>query len=167
MPLPAIDVALASRLERAEGAANARVVEARAHVTPGHGATWCDIDGTWALFDGVGSPLTQTFGLGLDRDVSDGTLAALERFYRDRSSPVDHEVSPLARGEPLAVLAHRGYRPIELTDVLVRPLTATDGTPETEADTGATSGTSAVADADARVSTAVDVVAVGPSDGHA
>lgn len=156
MPLPTIDLALASRLERAEGAANARFVEARARVSPGHGATWRDIDGTWAMFDGVGSPLTQTFGLGLDRDVSDETLAVLERFYRDRGSPVDHEVSPLARGEPLALLAGRGYHPIELTDVLVRPLTAAD----------AARRGPAAPDADARVPTAVDVAAIGPSDGN-
>ncbi|MEZ5416904.1 MAG: GNAT family N-acetyltransferase [Vicinamibacterales bacterium] len=166
MPLPPIDLALASRLERAEGAANARFVEARARASPGHAATWRDIDGTWAMFDGVGSPLTQTFGLGLDRDVTDETLAALERFYRDRGSPVDHEVSPLARGEPLARLAGRGYHPIELTDVLVRPLTAAAPTPVPSVDTDAMLPRSAAPDADARVATALDVAVIGPSDGN-
>lgn len=126
MGLPPIDLVLATRLERAEGAANARFVEARARVSPAHGAEWRDIDGTWAMFDGVGSPLTQTFGLGMNRAVSDDTLAAVERFYADRGSGTEHEVSPLAQGAPLAVLAGRGYHPIELTDVLVRALTAAD-----------------------------------------
>jgi GNAT superfamily N-acetyltransferase len=126
MPLPPIDLALSTRLERAEGAANARFIEARARVSPAHGAEWRDVDGTWAMFDGVASPLTQTFGLGLARPVSDETLAALERFYLERGAAVDHEVSPLAQGDALERLTARGYRPIELTDVLVRPLGAAD-----------------------------------------
>ncbi len=123
---PIVDHALASRLERAEGAANARFVEARALVAPAREATWQDIDGIWAMYDGVGSPLTQTFGLGMARPVEAAALAAVEMFFHERSAAVDHEVSPLALGEPLPLLTGRGYVPIELTDVLWRPLTASD-----------------------------------------
>lgn len=126
MSLPPIDLTFATRLERAEAAASARFVEARARLQPSRGAVWQDIDGTWAMFDGVGSPLTQTFGLGLDRPVTEATLAALERFFLDRGADVDHEVSPLALGDALTRLTTRGYLPIELTDVLVRPLTPAD-----------------------------------------
>lgn len=126
MSWPPVDLALARRLEHAEGAANAAFVDARARVAPAHGATWIAVDGVRAMFDGVGSPLTQTFGLGLDVAVSAHTLTALERFFADRGAAVDHEVSPLAEGEVLPLMTGRGYAPIELTDVLCRPLTADD-----------------------------------------
>lgn len=126
MSWPIVDLALARRLEHAEGAACVAFVEARARVSPAHGATWLAVDGARAMFDGIGSPLTQTFGLGLDQPVGELTLAALERFFTDRGAAVDHEVSPLAEGDPLALFTSRGYAPIELTDVLHRPLTADD-----------------------------------------
>ena len=126
MTAPLVDHALAVRLEGAEAAANARFVEARAVVAPAVGATWRDIDGIAALFDGAGSPLTQTFGLGMARPADDTALDAVETFFRSRGAAVDHEVSPLALGEPLALLSGRGYVPIELTDVMFRPITAAD-----------------------------------------
>jgi hypothetical protein len=129
MTCPLIDHGLAVRLERAEGAANARFVEARASVDPARGAEWRDIDGIWAMFDGVGSPLTQTFGLGIDRPASTASLEAVEAFYRDRGAAVDHEISPLALGDPLPLLAGRGYVPIELTDVMVRRIGPEDAAP--------------------------------------
>ncbi len=120
MTFPVIDHRLAVRLERAEGMANARFVEARAAVDPARGAEWRDIDGIWAMFDGVGSPLTQTFGLGIARPATAEALEAVEAFYRERGSPVDQEISPLALDDPLPLLVGRGYAPIELTDVMVR-----------------------------------------------
>jgi GNAT superfamily N-acetyltransferase len=121
-----VDHALAVRLEGAEAAANARFIEARATVSPALGATWRDIDGIAALFDGAGSPLTQTFGLGMAQPADDAALDAVEIFFRSRGAAVDHEVSPLALGEVLPLLSGRGYVPIELTDVMFRPLTAAD-----------------------------------------
>lgn len=52
------DRSLATRLERAEGHANAAFVDSRARQFPESGAIWRDIAGTLAMFDGVGSPLT-------------------------------------------------------------------------------------------------------------
>lgn len=121
MTYPLVDHALSLRLERAEGAANCRFVETRAALDPGSAACWLDADGTWAMFDGVGSPLTQTFCLGMSSAASAETLATVERFYAERGSSVEHEVSPLAEGDPLPLLSGRGYVPIELTSVLFRP----------------------------------------------
>ena len=59
------DLSLARRLEYAEARANVAFVEARAADSPGSGATWCEVAGTYAMFDGVESPCTQTFGFGL------------------------------------------------------------------------------------------------------
>ncbi len=127
MTFPPIDLDLSRRLERAEAAANARFVEARATVSPARGACWLDVRGTWAMYDGVGSALTQTFGLGLREAPDAATLDALETFFRERGASVEHEVSPMALGEPLALLSSRGYVPIELTSVMFRPLDG--GTP--------------------------------------
>lgn len=124
MQYPSIDLDLARRLERAEGAANARFVEARAALDPSGGACWRDVRGTFAMFDGVGSPLTQTFALGLTEGPDEGMLETLERFFHERGAAVDHEVSPLALGEPLPLLSSRGYVPIELTSVMFRPAVA-------------------------------------------
>jgi hypothetical protein len=66
VPLHA-DLELATRLELAEGHSTAAAVEARASLDPSSGACWIEIAGALAMFDGVGSPLTQTFGLGLTR----------------------------------------------------------------------------------------------------
>ena len=116
------DIALARRLERTEGCSNAAFVDARARLAPDSGAVWRDVDGTYAMFDGVGSPLTQTFGLGLFSPAADAHLDAIETFFAERGSPTLHEVSPFVGAATLARLADRGYRPIELASVLHRPV---------------------------------------------
>ena len=114
------DLTLARRLERAEGANNALAVEARARLSPDSGATWTEIAGAYAMFDGAASPLTQTFGLGLFETPAASHLDAIETFYAERRAPVHHEVSPIADASLLPLLTSRGYRPIELTSVLYR-----------------------------------------------
>jgi hypothetical protein len=125
MPPPAFpfaDADLARRLERAEATMNAECVAARAAMQPLSSAAWIDVGGTYAMFDSIGSPLTQTFGLGLFGRVSDDVMVELERFFGDRGSDVFHEVSPLADATALEQLNARGYRPVEFTSVLFRPL---------------------------------------------
>lgn len=116
------DRALACRLERTESAANASFVEARARATPETGAVWIDVDGTWAMFDGVGSPLTQTFGFGLFTSPLESQLDVLENFFISRGGHVHHEVSPMSDPETLLLLGSRGYRPIEQSSVTHRPI---------------------------------------------
>ena len=125
---PFADLTLARRLERAEGTSCLRSVEARARVFPERGATWTEIAGAYAMFDGAESPITQTFGLGLFEAPSGDTLAALERFYDERGAPAFHEVSPLADMQTFALLNARGYQPFEFTSVMYRGLeTGRDG----------------------------------------
>jgi hypothetical protein len=62
--LPFADLALSRRLERAETKSSVEFVETRARLFPGHGATWIEAAGGYALFDGIESPLSPTFGLG-------------------------------------------------------------------------------------------------------
>lgn len=119
---PLADLALSRRLERTEAFGNARFVAARARHRPDSGAAWQAFDGTWAMFDGVGSPLTQTFGLGVFDEPTAPMLEEIERFFQDRGSPVFHEVSPLAPPTLLGLLHQRGYRPIEMTSVMYQPI---------------------------------------------
>jgi GNAT superfamily N-acetyltransferase len=116
------DLALSKRLERAEGYACAQYAAARRLLFPDSGAEWMECGGAYAVFDGVDSPCTQTFGLGLFEELTAATLDALERFFRDRGAPVFHEVSPFAGPAALDLLCARNYRPIELTSILYRPV---------------------------------------------
>jgi GNAT superfamily N-acetyltransferase len=126
---PLSDIALSRRLESCEGKTNAAFVEARARLRPESGATWIECAGAYALFDGVGSPLTQTFCLGLFATPAAADLETIERFFDERGAATVHEVSPMASPETLALLAARGYRPVELTSILFRPISiATDST---------------------------------------
>jgi GNAT superfamily N-acetyltransferase len=123
------DLDLSRRLERAEAHANAMFVEARARTSPLSGACWIEVAGANAMYDGAGSPVTQTFGLGLFETPTAADLEELERFFLVRGAPVFHEVSPLAGLSMVALLSERGYHPVELTSVMYRPLAAT-GAPE-------------------------------------
>lgn len=119
---PPSDLALSRRLETAEGRSNVAFVESRAEVTPASGATWVEVAGAFAMYDGPTSPLTQTFRLGLARPATPGDLEELESFFHDRGAPVHHEISPLADAGLPALLSGRGYRPSEFTSVLYRPI---------------------------------------------
>lgn len=116
------DLALARRLERAEAQGSAEFVETRARLFPESGATWIEVAGAYAMYDGLKSPLTQTFGLGILRSLTNSDMDTIEEFYRERGAPVFHEVSPLADASVLALLNERAYHPIEFTSVMFRPI---------------------------------------------
>ena len=116
------DLTLARRLEKAEGHGNAAFVDAQARIDPSSSPIWKNIGGTFAMFAGVGSPITQTFGLGIHEPATDKDLDAIERFFTSRGSAVFHETCPLAGVELFAKLAQRGYRPCELSTVLFQPI---------------------------------------------
>jgi hypothetical protein len=113
------DITLARRLERTEGCACRDFVEARATLQPDSGAVWTEIAGAYAMFDGVGSPITQTFGLGLFEPATEVDMEALETFFEQRGADVHHEVSPLA---DVTLLNARAYEPFEFTSVMYLPL---------------------------------------------
>ncbi|MCI0488828.1 MAG: GNAT family N-acetyltransferase [Blastocatellia bacterium] len=121
-PYPFSDLSLARRLERAEALGNVDFVEARAKVFPESGARWITLAGAYAMYDGVRSPLTQTFGLGVFETVTAAEMETIENFYKEREAPVFHEVSPLADLSLLALLNERGYHPCEFTSVMFRPI---------------------------------------------
>lgn len=124
-----VDRALSARLERCEGAICAAFVEVSAREAPERGAAWIDVEGTAAMYDGADSPMTQSFGLGVTAPASAHTLQALEHFFHTRGAPAIHELSPLAGVGVTAALVARGYRPVEQTNVLLRPLDALPSPP--------------------------------------
>jgi hypothetical protein len=116
------DLSLSRRLEKAEALSNVGFVEARARVSPEVGACWVEAAGCYAMFDGVESPITQTFGLGLFEAATGEDLGRIEAFFRERGAPVFHEVSPLADPALLSTLNERGYHPVEFTSVMFRAI---------------------------------------------
>lgn len=116
------DRQLSQKLERSEARANAAYTQARARLMPESGATWIEVAGAYAMFDGTDSPLTQTFGLGVFDEITGKELDELEAFFRERGAPVFHEVSPMADLSLLGLLNERGYQPIELTSVLYQEI---------------------------------------------
>jgi len=118
--MPFSDLSLSRRLERAEGRACVEYAEARRRVYPDSGAAWIECAGAYAVFDGVDSPITQSFGLGIFEELSPASLDVIEQFFLERAAPVLHEVSPLAGVPALDLLCKRNYRPIEISSVLYR-----------------------------------------------
>jgi len=68
--MPFADLELSRRLERAEGKACLRYAEARRRLHPESGAEWIECAGAYAVFDGIDSPVTQSFGLGIFEEPS-------------------------------------------------------------------------------------------------
>src|ERR1700694_4786287 len=116
------DLALPRRLERAEGHSSAQFAEARRRLFPDSGAEWIECAGAYAVFDGIDSPITQTFGLGIFEELHAASLDMLELFFPDRGAPVLHEVSPFAGIAVLDLLCARQYRPSEISSVMYRPV---------------------------------------------
>lgn len=112
------DQILSKRLERTEACANVSFIESRAKLSPESGAEWIEVAGAYAMFDGVHSPCTQTFGLGMFGEVTSADLEAIETFFKERMAPVMHEICPLADSSLFPLLRARGYQPIENSNVL-------------------------------------------------
>ncbi|HYC60887.1 MAG TPA: GNAT family N-acetyltransferase [Thermoanaerobaculia bacterium] len=110
------DPALSQRLERCEGKSNAAFVAARAKLQPEVGARSIQHAGAYVQFDGPGSPLTQSFALGIFETPTAEDMEVIE------SVAPAHEVSPLASMETIQLLVARGYHPIELTSVMHKPI---------------------------------------------
>lgn len=119
---PFADLSLARRLERTEALGNVDFVKARAKAFPESNAEWMELNGAYAMFDGVGSPVTQTFGLGMHAALSSEDLNVIEDFFRAHGAEIFHEVCPLADATVLSVLNERNYRPVEFSSVLYRPI---------------------------------------------
>jgi len=117
-----MDLQLARRVELAEAEAARACAEGMRRMDPDAPAAWGEFAGGIAVFTGKDSPITQAVGVGLDGPVAEADIDALERFFRDRGATVALEVCPLAGLEFYGLLAKRGYRLVEVSNVLVRSL---------------------------------------------
>lgn len=117
-----MDRELGRRLERAEGGIGVAYVGVRRRLTPEVGAACVEIDGAYALFDGVDSLMNQSFAIGMTAPLTAASLDAYEGFFAGHGSAAQHEVSSLAGIDAWTLLAGRGYRPIDLSTVLVTTL---------------------------------------------
>jgi len=120
------DLALSRRLENAEGYACAQFAEVRRRRFPDSGSEWIQCAGATVVFDGIDSPTTQTFGLGLFEELSVTALEQIESFFVERGTSVLHEVSPMAGATTLDLLCARNYRPFEISNVLYRTVEKPD-----------------------------------------
>jgi GNAT superfamily N-acetyltransferase len=118
------DLSLARRLEAAEGNACAQFTVARRRLFPDSDSEAIRIAGVDVVYDGLDSPTTQTFGLGMLEDATAEVLQQIEDFFAQRGSPTLHEVSPFAGVATLQLLYERGYCPIDISNVLYRPIEA-------------------------------------------
>jgi hypothetical protein len=105
-------------LAEAEGGASCGIELARER--PDSGACVETIAGGRAVFTGIGSPITQATGVGLDGPVSAEEFARLEDFFFSRGAAVNVETSPHADATLFAHYAKNGYCATEFTGVLVR-----------------------------------------------
>lgn len=117
------DKDLAQKIEHAEAYGNINFVKARAKLFPESGAEWIKAGGVFAMFDGLESPCTQTFGLGIFEEATHAALDKIEAFFKERGAPVLHEICPLGGVPVLNLLNERGYEPFEMSNVLYLPLT--------------------------------------------
>jgi hypothetical protein len=127
------DLTLSRRLEAAEGYACAQFALARRRLFPDSGSEATRIAGADVVFDGPDSPTTQTFGLGMLEAATPDALDQIEQFFTTRNSTTQHEVSPFAGVETLQLLCDRGYRPIEVSNVLCRHVDTGAGAPGSSA----------------------------------
>jgi hypothetical protein len=132
-----VDAALARRMELAEAEGGASCGVALAREKPESGACVETIGGGRAVFTGIGSPITQATGVGLDGPVSAEEFSRLENFFFSRGAAVNVETSPHADATLFAHYAKNGYCATEFTSVLVRRV---EGHPYDENTGSASSG---------------------------
>lgn len=120
---PFADIELARRLERTEAQGSVNFIEARVKAFPKMGAQWIEVAGAFAMLDAPGSPLSQTFGVGVFQPITSEDLDKLEHFFQSKGADVNHEVCPMADQSVFTLFRERGYQPIEFSNVLYRPIT--------------------------------------------
>jgi GNAT superfamily N-acetyltransferase len=126
-----IDHTLTHRLEMAD-TSNAR--RSGQSLVKERDACTEDIAGGCAVFAGVGSPITQAIGLGMNGPVTDDDMTRLEQFFESRGARVEVECCPFSHPTLREQFDRRGYRVLEWSNVLCQRLDAApeETTPEAE-----------------------------------
>jgi hypothetical protein len=82
------DKELGKRLEATEAYACLELAKTRRRLFPESGSEWMTVAGTIVVFDGVEAPTTQTFGLGMFKEVTAAALGEIEEFFKRRVARV-------------------------------------------------------------------------------
>jgi len=121
------DLALARRLEGMEAFCCVDTSRTVATLHPEIPTAAEAIAGGWAVFTGIGSPISEARGLGMNGPVTESDMDRLESFYHSRGDSIRIEVCPLADPSLHQLLAARGYRLLEFSNMLARPLAPEKG----------------------------------------
>ncbi len=119
-----IDHALTLRLEMADAANARRCGQALVTAHPEMNACTEDIAGGCAIFAGVGSPITQAIGLGMNGPVTADDMMRLEQFFESRGARVEVECCPFSHPTLREQFDRRGYHVLEWSNVLCQPIGA-------------------------------------------
>lgn len=123
------DAALARRLEDAEARGTVEYAQAQARLRPEAGTAEVPVAGGYAVYAGLGSPLSRAVGLGLNGPIQAADLEQVEDFYHGRGAPAAVDLCPLADSSLRELLGRRGYRPAEFNNVWVRPVNEAESWP--------------------------------------
>ena len=103
------ELSVARRLEQTEALASRDTARTVEQLHPEVRAAEEDIAGGWAVFTGIGSPISEARGLGMNGPVVAGDMDRLESFYHSRGDAIRIEVCPMSDGSLHRSLAERGY----------------------------------------------------------
>jgi GNAT superfamily N-acetyltransferase len=118
------DNILAERLELFAASDIAQFASAAAELYPDSGAAFIQIGGGVAGYVGAKSPANGAIGLGFRGEVTEGQIAAIERFFLDNREEPIVSVCPLAHPSLVRVLSARGWAIGAFENVLVRAIAA-------------------------------------------
>jgi GNAT superfamily N-acetyltransferase len=116
------DLSVARRLESMEAYACRDTARQVGNLRPEISSAEESIAGGWAVFTGVGSPISEARALGMTGPVIDDDMDRLEAFYHSRGDAIRIEVCPMADATLHQLLAKRGYRLAEFSNMLMRRL---------------------------------------------
>lgn len=117
---------MARRLEGVEAETAIACVAALRRFRPNSRAAFQRIGSGVAVFTGIDSPITQAVGIGLEGPVRETQIEQLEKFYDNLGDAVRVELCPLADKSVTEHFGERGYRVVDYSNVLLRPLVAED-----------------------------------------
>jgi hypothetical protein len=124
-----VDLDVARRVESAQAKVCLEYARAVIRRRPDRGDAVEPIGGGYAVFTGIGSPISQATAVGMGGPVAESDLERLESFYFERGCPAKVLVCPMADPGVGDWLGRRGYRPVEFENVLVRPLDLVEPAP--------------------------------------
>ena len=100
----------------------------QARLYPDSGSAAQSVGGGVAVYRPAPFPRSDALGMGMQGAVGETEVERMEDFYRSRGAPAQVALCPLADPSLLELLAGRGHRLAEWTNVLVRPLQPGDST---------------------------------------